>query len=474
MDKLLKSNWFVKIIAFLLALMLYTVLSMETQQQANRESLFPTVSKTSETVNGVAITPYFDENKYVLTDLPRSVDVKLTGSSNLLTKAIKVDRKIEVYIDLTNLGPGTHRVPVLFRNLPKELEATPSPKQVEVTLHRKQTKQVPVNVDIKNENKLPEGYETGKLEFSPKSVYVTGAEELIKNIATVEGAVDVAEAKDKVESRVPLRAYDSQGNLLDVLIDPKSVNVTVPIMKPKKSVPLSINEKGELPKGLTLAGITLNPKEVTLTGPSSDLEKVDEIKGIDVDLSKIKEDSTIDVDVPLPKGIEAVDPKQVQVRVDVEKDETNNEDDVDTKTLKDIPIELRGEDPDQPASFITPSSGKMDVTISGSKKSVDALSASDIQAWVDVSGLKAGEHTIPIKVSNSKNLQMKLEYTNAKVKIEESNSTDETTPDKPADTNETDKPNNNGVDKQSENPQEKETIYKPTQVEEKSDTISNQ
>ncbi|MED2972222.1 CdaR family protein [Fictibacillus sp. B-59209] len=427
MDKLLKSNWFVKIIAFLLALMLYTVLSMENQQQSDRQSLFTSVSKTSETVSGVAITPFFDENKYVLTDLPRSVDVKLTGSSNLLTKALKVDRRMEVYIDLTKMGPGTKKVPVKIRNVPEGLRAVPSPQEVEVTLHRKQTKQIPISVDIKNKNKLPEGYEAGKLSYSPKSVYVTGPEDYISDIASIRASVDVSNAKDKVESRVPLRAYDSQGNLLDVLIDPKSVNVTVPITKPSKTVPLSLNEKGNLPDGLTLAGITVDPKEVTLTGPSSALDKISEVSGLDIDLDKIKEDSTIDVDVPLPKGTEAVNPKQVQVKVDVEND-------LKTKTFKDIPIEMRGETPEQQASFLSPASGKMDVTITGSKKTVDALVASDIRAYVDVSKLKPGEHTLSIKASNSKNLQMKKEFTTAKIKIETTetqtgsdNQTDQTT-----------------------------------------------
>lgn len=126
MDKLLRSNWFVKIIAFLLALMLYTVISMEDQQQTSRNALFTSVSKNTQTVNGVEIVPYFDENKYVLTDMPRSVDVKLTGESNLVTKALKVDRKIQVYIDLTKLGPGTHTVPVKLKNVPDELDAVPS------------------------------------------------------------------------------------------------------------------------------------------------------------------------------------------------------------------------------------------------------------------------------------------------------------------------------------------------------------
>lgn len=114
---------------------------------------------------------------------------------------------------------------------------------MKVTLHQKRTRQIPISLDLKNKAKLPEGYETGKVDFSPKSVYVTGPDDYISSIESVRASVDVSNAKDNVETRVPLRAYDSQGNLVDVLIDPKSVNVTVPISKPEKTVPLSINKK---------------------------------------------------------------------------------------------------------------------------------------------------------------------------------------------------------------------------------------
>ncbi|MDM5196946.1 CdaR family protein [Fictibacillus enclensis] len=465
MDKLLRSNWFVKIIAFLLALMLYTVISMEDQQQTSRNALFTSVSKNTQTVNGVEIVPYFDENKYVLTDMPRSVDVKLTGESNLVTKALKVDRKIQVYIDLTKLGPGTHTVPVKLKNVPDELDAVPSPKQVKVTLHQKRTRQIPISLDLKNKAKLPEGYETGKVDFSPKSVYVTGPDDYISSIESVRASVDVSNAKDNVETRVPLRAYDSQGNLVDVLIDPKSVNVTVPISKPEKTVPLSINKKGDLPEGLTLAGITFDPKEVTLSGPSSALDKINEISDVDVDLSKIKKDSMVDVDVPLPDGAESVNPKQVKVNVDVEKD-------TGTKTLKNVPIEIRGEDSEQPASFVSPSDGKMDVTISGSKKTIDELDASDITAYVDVSNLEPGEHTVTIHASNSKNLKMETEVSEATISIEKpasetNNSTDEQNSGTPA------QPDENSTTNKDDGKKEDPAVAK-SKSEEKSDPTESQ
>ncbi|MDN4527241.1 CdaR family protein [Fictibacillus fluitans] len=466
MDKLLRSNWFVKIIAFLLALMLYTVLSMEDQQQTSRNALFTSVSKNTQSVNGVEIVPYFDENKYVLTDMPRSVDVKLTGESNLLTKALKVDRRIEVYIDLTKLGPGTHTVPVKLKNVPDELEAEPSPKQVKVTLHQKQTRQIPVSIDLKNKTKLPEGYETGSVDFSPKTVYVTGPDEYINRIESVRATVDVSNAKDKVETRVPLRAYDSQGNLLDVLIDPKSVNVTVPISKPEKTVPLRINQKGDLPEGLTLAGISFDPKEVTLSGPSSTLDNINEISGVDVDLSKIKEDSTVDVDVPLPDGAESVSPKQVKVKVDVEKD-------TGSKTIKNVPIEIRGENSEQPASFVSPSDGKMDVTISGSKKAIEGLDASDITSYVDVNNLEPGEHTVTIHASNSKNLKMETEVSEAAISIKEPAS-ETNGAEEPEQDNETSpKPDVNSTTKEDDGQKENPAVAK-SKSEEKSDPNESQ
>ncbi|MGD6964709.1 CdaR family protein [Fictibacillus phosphorivorans] len=433
MDKLLSSSWFVKIIAFLLALMMYTIVTMETQEEAANNSIFSKMYTESETIENVQIKPYFDDDQYVLTDMPSSVDLTLTGSSRLITKATKVDKEFEVYIDLTNMKPGNKRVKVQVQGLPEGVKAKINPDYVDVILHKKVTKEMNVNVDLKNKRKLPEGYTAGEVEFSPRTVNVTGAEGMIEQISFITGFVDVSDADEAIQTKVPLRAYNQQGDIIDVQINPGVAEVSVPIKKPKKKVPISIETKGELEEGLTLQSITSDPSEITLTGTTTSLDKIDSFKGITIDLSDIKKDTTLTVDVPVPDGIDDVSIKEVTVDVNVE--ETGNEaeteteagteteaeqetDQETTKTFSDVPLTLLGRDADKQATILDPADGVVDVTVRGKKSVLNSLKKSDLQGIVDVSSLDQGTHKVKIDWKNPGDVELTGTVQEASVEIQ--------------------------------------------------------
>jgi YbbR domain-containing protein len=410
MDKLLNSSWFVKIIAFLLALMMYTIVTMETQEEAANRSIFSKYTE-SETIQDVEIKPYYDERKYALTDLPSSVDITLTGSSRLITKATKIDKELEAYIDLTNEDPGNKRVKVNVRGLPEGVKAVVKPEYVDVILHKKVTKEMSVNVDLKNTRKLPEGYTAGEVVFSPKSVNVTGPEGMINQISFITGFVDVGDADETIQTKVPLRAYNQQGDLIDVQISPETAEVSVPIKKPKKTVPISIRTNGELEEGLSLASVTSDPNEITLTGSTTSLDKYDSFKEISIDLSKIKKDTTLTVDVPVPDGIESVSVKEVTVSIDVEDEEV-------TITFKDVPLTLLGTNDEKKAKILDPQGGTVDVTVKGKKSTLDSLEKSDLQGVVDVSQLEEGTHEVKIDWKNPADIDLTDTVQEASVEIQ--------------------------------------------------------
>jgi YbbR domain-containing protein len=411
MEKLLNSSWFAKIIAFLLALMMYTVVSMETQEEAANRSLWTKISTNSETLQNVEIKPYFNEDQYVLTDMPASVDVTLTGSTRLITKATKVDKAFEVYIDLTGVEPGLKRVKVQVRNLPEGLKAKVNPDYVDVTLHKKVTRELSVNVDLKNMRKLPEGYTAGEVEFFPKSVQVTGAEGMVDEISFVTGFVDVGKANESIKTKVPLRAYNQQGDIIDVQITPEVADVSVPIKKPQKTVPISVVTSGELKQGLSLTSIKTDPEEITLTGTTSALDRYESYKGISIDLSEITKDTTFNMNITAPEGIEAVSQKEVKVTIDVEENEV-------TRTFKDVPIQLLGLEDGKKATLLNPQDGLVDVTVKGRKETVDALEKSDLLGVVDVSKLVQGKHEVKIDWNNPADIDLTDSVQEASVEIE--------------------------------------------------------
>lgn len=401
--------------------MMYTIVTMETQEEEANRSIFSKMYTESETIQDVQINPYFDDDKYVLTDLTSSVDLTLTGSSRLITKATKVDKEFEVYIDLTNMKPGNKRVKVQVQGLPEGVKAKVKPEYVDVILHNKVTREMNVNVDLKNTRKLPEGYTAGDVEFSPKTVNVTGAEGMIDQISFITGFVDVGDAEEPIQTKVPLRAYNQQGDLIDVQINPGVVDVSVPIKKPKKTVPISIDTNGELEEGLSLQSITSDPSEITLTGTTTSLNKFESYNEISIDLSKIKKDTTLTVDVPVPDGIDAVSVKEVTVNVNVEKVESDTDAEIEeevTRTFSDVPLTLLGINDEKQATILDPADGVVDVTVKGKKSVIDSLDKSDLQGIVDVSDLEQGTHEVKIDWKNPGDIDLTDAVQEASVEIQ--------------------------------------------------------
>ncbi|MFC7372834.1 YbbR-like domain-containing protein [Fictibacillus iocasae] len=409
MDKLLNSNWFVKIIAFLLALMLAMGVSMETEEDTANKLLWTMSSKKSETLNDISIVPYFDQQKYVLTDMPASVDVRLSGPASLITKTTKVDREFEVYIDLTKETEGPKKVKVKIRNVPKGLTASVEPSTVNVTLHKKVTKDVPVNIDLKNIRKLPSGYSPGEAEFSPKTVRLTGAEDIVNDISFITGFVDVSKATETIETNVPLKAYNSQGDVVDVLINPETASVKVPINKPKKNVSVSVKEKGQLPEGLRLNEIIVDTEMVMLTGPQSLLDEIDEITAMEIDLSKITKDTSYEAELSIPEGVKATRDR-VKVTVDVEETKIS-------RAFRDVPLTIEGLASEQEADILDPVGGVIDIEVTGKKEVLDRLTASDFKAVLDVSGLDDGEHAVKVRWSKPAGVTIDEEALQATVAI---------------------------------------------------------
>jgi YbbR domain-containing protein len=225
------------------------------------------------------VTPYYDQEQYILTGLPDSVSVSLTGPENLITKTTLAN-DYELFVDLEGKEPGTYTLPVQTRGFPEELQVNTDPAQVRVTLHEKVTKTFSVDIDVENEDEMKEGYEPGDPIANPNQVRVTAAKETIEQIAAVKGAVDMKGADDTVEDTVPLKIYgEDSGKELNLEMSPSVVDVKVPVAGPSKTVPINISNKTSIPDDLSIASIEKDPNEVTLFGPNDVLEDIEFVEG---------------------------------------------------------------------------------------------------------------------------------------------------------------------------------------------------
>ncbi|MDP4553205.1 CdaR family protein [Alkalihalobacillus macyae] len=387
MDKLLTSNWFVKIISFLLALMLYTIVAMPDASTSGTQGLFEPETE-SESITDMELQVLFDEDNVVVSDLPETVDVVVNGRTDSVMLS-KLKNK-EIYVDLRNLTPGQHLVTVKHRDFPENVDVTIDPARVSVTIEEKNSNNYQAGINLLKVEELPEGYTTEEPIVTPKTVSVTGAKSKLDQVAFVRGYVDVSGAKEEVNQRITLNVYD--GNMDEIqglTIDPAVVDVKVPIKEPFKKVPIKLDQKGELPEGISISSIALEPTDVSVFGPEEELEELEFLDDIPLDLSEITKDTTIELEIPVPEGMNKVDPGTVRATISVDKE--------DERAFDDVPIKVTGVSEGLEASVSNPDTGVTDMKLYGAASVLDNIQNGDFQAYIDASGLSEGEHELGLQ-----------------------------------------------------------------------------
>ncbi|MCM2535482.1 CdaR family protein [Neobacillus pocheonensis] len=257
MDKLMDNPWFIKIIALLLALLLYS----SVPQTGNKlTDVNVPGEQTTATITDIPVKVYYDTANLVVTGIPNTVEMTVQNPVTHVQSA-KALKNFEVYIDLTNAKIGRQTVKLKVKNLSDKLKATISPATVSVSVQEKITKEFRVDAEF-NSNLLDEGYAAGQPVVEPNKVKITGAKNVIDRITYVKATVDTKNhLNDTITKDARISVLDRELNKLDVVVDPETVKVTIPIKNTSKQVPINIIQNGTPPSGVTIDSITLDSTE---------------------------------------------------------------------------------------------------------------------------------------------------------------------------------------------------------------------
>ena len=416
MDKLFRNSWFIKIISFVIAVMLFTFVT-KSEDQNNNNMNYQGNGNDVQTINQ-ELTANYDSDKYIVLGLPSSVQVRLTGSTESITNA-KLQTTHKAFVNLKDKKPGRYEVNVQTSGFPSSIGVEVIPSTLNVTIQKKVTKSFPVSIDLLNRANIADGYTVGEYKVDPETISVTGGEDIVDQIAFIKGVVDLKDVTDSVDKTIPINAYDKDGNQLMVNLRPSTVNVQIPIDNPSKEVPLKISPKGSPAKGQAIEGIEMDPETVKVFGDKDLLDGIKEISDLEVSVDGLEKTKTIQVDVPVPKGAQKVEPDKIDVTVHIGKSTT--------RTIEGIPIILNDlASEDRKVTFLSPKSRQVTIKLTGAEKLLDQLKRIDIEATIDISKLKSGEHEVPIDINLPDYLDYSLGTTKAKIDIEkEEKSSDE-------------------------------------------------
>lgn len=314
MKKFWNKSWFIRIVSLLLAILIVVYIDSTqtgfiTQGQNSRTK--QTASET-ETIK-VPLQVSVDTDKYYVVGYPEKVKVTLEGSNALVTSAVNT-QNFRAFIDLTHRKVGKQTVKVKISGLNKQISYSVNPKTIKVDIERRKSRTLPVQIRY-NKDAVANGYHLGKVTVDPSEVEVTGAVGEVNQIDQIVAKVALPNnLNHDYERQVMLIAEDKKGRQLNVVIQPATVRVNVPVLISKKKVKLSLNSKNE--SSNKVYSVTAKQDYVVLYGDKEKLDKINKLN-LNVDLRNIDSSTTKMIHVDLPSGVVRSDPQDIAVQIKV-------------------------------------------------------------------------------------------------------------------------------------------------------------
>jgi YbbR domain-containing protein len=369
------------------------------------------IETSAEVLYDQPISATYNEEAYVVEGLPKTVDITLIGrkSDVYLAKQLPTN---DITVDLTGLKPGVHKVNLKYKKALSSIEYKLDPSVATIVIYEKQSKEKEVNYEVINKDKIDSKLMVEDVSLSTDKVFVKGKEATINEVASVKALVDLKNLVDPGVGEqelkdVKLVAYDNRGKKVNVEIVPSKVTATVKIASPQKEVPIRVIPKNykNIVFGKSISSITPNISKVTIYGNSSKLEKISYIP-VYVDVSDLKEDKQFALTIKKPTGVRAMSASNVTVSVSLG-DET-------TKEFDNIYLEYENLGDGLVVQAASQDSTKVTVSVKGVQKVLSDMDPTTIKAYVDLKGLKAGQHEVPVLVTGS---DLRAKYSSKTTKV---------------------------------------------------------
>lgn len=249
-------------------------------------------------------------------------------------------------------------------------------------------KSVPVQVV---HGPVPDGLTLGEVTVEPATVTVSGAGSIVAKVDAVRADVVIQSTGINVDENVQLIPIDKLGNALSPLdVTPPTAQVTIPVFSDRQNRTLPVNPiiTGNPAAGFEIESVAVEPQVVLVAGDPDQLTELSRVDTDPIPMTGVSADETVEVGLALPTGVVAVGEETITVTITIRPVTA-------TRTFS-AGLRLVGASNDL---TYTPSVDRVLVTIGGSTADLDRLSAATLVVDLDVTGLAAGVHDVPVSAN---------------------------------------------------------------------------
>ena len=354
------------------------------------------LEKNAEVLYDIPLSATYNDEEYVVEGLPETVDITLIGTKANLYLAKQLPTQ-DVNVDLSDLKPGVHKVNLKYKQSITSVEYKLDPSEVTVVVSSKKSETRSVESDIVNLNKLDSKLAINNTKLDTDEVIIKGTEDSLAKVSTIKALINVSDMVDPKAGTntlkdIPLIAYDENGAKVDVEMVPSKVTATVEIESPSKTVPLEIEPTGNVIFGKAIKNITSSVQKVTIYGNSKVLDNTNSIK-VKIDVNNLKSNKDYTVTIKKPAGIREISEKVVTAKVEL--------DDEVTTELSGVKLGVVNLGSNYTAQATSENATEVTVILKGFESIIKNITPSDVEAYVDLEGLAAGDHEVEIKVKGT-------------------------------------------------------------------------
>lgn len=382
-DKVIFNPKLTGVVSLVIAVLLYLIVNNGWTVSENL--------KYQYALGDISITKQYNEEVYEIFGLPSSAYVTISGEMNDIQMA-KNNQNYQVVADLSGLTEGTYTIDLVPTNFSERVNVTCSPSTATVTIRKKISWKKNISYDFINTDKMDSKYILGDPEFETSEVIVRASEETVNRIALVKALIDVSNVEGSFEQYATLVAFDDEGNKVDVDMVPSSVKVAVDVTSPNKSVPIVLNILGDLPNGKAIDTVSLDHEAITIYASESVLNSIEQFV-VEVDVSEMVADASIVATVKLPSGVKSTSISKVNLEFKLC--------DAGTRVIENVHLSYKNLPNKYKFEILNPEDAYVNVVVTGSPERITAITADDLEAYVDMSKVTKGEAQLKVICNGS-------------------------------------------------------------------------
>lgn len=370
-DRIVFNPKYARLVAFGFAILVYLTFSQEKVDTVVQ----------AKSLSNVQVNAIYNREMYEVIGIEDTVEVDVLGD---YSDVIMVDPdEVTAELDLRTLGEGTHQVDYTVVGVSSRVKASVNPATAKVTIRIKETKTMALSYEFINQDKLGDQYVLGDVELDTRDVTIAASKETLDDIAFVKALIDVGGKTTTFTQEAEIVAYNQKGEkLMNADVIPRTVEATVEVSSPNKTVPIYARFEGEIPDNQAVESITMDHEAITIYGQQAVLDTIEEVV-VYIPAATLSS-GKMTHNISLPQGVKYGSVSKVNIDVKLGKAET--------KKFDDINIIYRGNVQGYKIRAVKEEDFTASLTVKGTKNNLKDFDPDNVIIYVNMRDVKVGEN----------------------------------------------------------------------------------